>query len=117
MIKVNFTNQYRKAGTPATATTQYVPGKLVFVYELDGTPEQHAEYKKVKGANYRENDKSKKPLFFATRLGSKTAEIKLNEEGNDYNLDTTRIDQLASLTVQFGLEVAEKMMSEFDTAS
>lgn len=103
MLKATFLTQYRKAG-----------GKLVFIYLLDGTVEQLAEYKKVKGEHYREHDVTKKPMFFSPRLGGKAAEIKLNADGKDYSMDTTRLDQLANFTAQYGAEIAETMMADFE---
>jgi maltose-binding protein MalE len=103
MLQIEYSGQYRKK---ATATTE---SKLVFVFTVKGDKKEIAEYKKIKGANYKEND-SKVPIFFTTRFAGQTAELRKTADGTDYVADTSRMDQIISLTQQgVPLELAERM--------
>jgi hypothetical protein len=99
-MKIKFIRQYRKQG-----------GNMVFVYGVHGTPEQIAEYKEVKGANFREDEKTKEPLFFGQRFIGPIGTIEKNKEGTDWRVDTTHADQLKSLTDQgYSYDQAKDMM-------
>lgn len=91
-------NQYRKRET----------GKLVFVYAISGTVEELAAYKASKGDFYREDAKTKEPLLFSNRFVGQECPITKTEKGEFYH-NTTEMDQLASLTDQFGIDVALRM--------
>lgn len=100
-MKGIFKMQYRKTG-----------GKLVFVYELDGTPEQLAEYKKIKGDHHREDEKTKKSLFFANRFGGKEVSVIKTKDEKDFTMDTTEMDLLGNLTQQYGYEMAKDILAK-----
>lgn len=100
-MKITFLRQYRKQS-----------GKIVFVYTVSGTVEQLAEYKAIKGANFREDEATKLPLFFSQRFAGIKSDIVKNKEGKDWNVDTTELDQLASLSAQYGIDVATAMMKK-----
>ncbi len=105
MLKGTFKTQYRKQG-----------GKLTFVYTVSGTPEELADYKKVKGEHYREDKDTKVPLFFSQRLNGKNVDIVPVKEGKDFAIDSTKADQLANLQAQgYSYEQAKDMMKEFDS--
>lgn len=88
MLKAKYKSQYRKKGD----------GKLVFVYTVTGDKKDLDQYKKDKGAFYKETD-DKQPLFFTSRFAGQNVELRRTEE-KDYVADTTIIDQIVSLVNQ-----------------
>jgi hypothetical protein len=79
-------NQYRSSKT----------GTIVFVYTVDGTKEDIANYKKAQGANYREDNGT--PLFFsAGRTGNAGDEIHFNTKKSTYQLHTDLESEVATL--------------------
>lgn len=80
-------------------------GNKTFVYTVSGTPEQMEAYKKSKGDFYREDEKTKEPLFFTTRYFGEKGSLVVTSKG-EFVADTTEIDKLASLSDQFGIDVA-----------
>lgn len=103
-MKIEFVNQYRSKGK----------GTLMFRYKVTGTPEELASYKKFKGEHYRE-DKDIGVLFFTDRFVGKSAPLIENKEKTKWFPDTTKHDQLANLTAQYGIDVACKIMGERKT--
>lgn len=95
---IKWVRQYRKKGT----------GTLVFVYEVHGTKEQLAAYKESCGDFYLESKESGRPLFFTTRFCANNTPLIPTEEGR-WVPDTTQADQLASLTNQYGIDVALRL--------
>ena len=95
-MKITFKRQYRK---PAEGEK---PSSMVFVYGINGTPEQIAEYKKVKGDKFREDKDTKEPLFFGNRLApSGSTVVKTEKDGKiDWRIDTTEADQIKSFMEQ-----------------
>lgn len=63
-------NEYRSSKT----------GAPVFVYTVQGTPEELAAYKTAQGDNYRENEDGK-PLFFSTRPIEAGSTLQVNSKG------------------------------------
>lgn len=55
------------------------------IYLLSGTAEELAAYKKAKGSYYMEDEKTKQPLYFTTRLLNSTTDYPLSD--NKVNLD------------------------------
>ena len=54
----------------ATYLRQYVKpetGNTVYVYTVDGTPEELAQYKSVQGSNYIEDRETGSVLWFTTK--------------------------------------------------
>lgn len=100
----------------ATAIRQYrkrETGKLVFVYTITGTSEEIAAYKASKGDNYREDATTKQVLMFSTRyLEKKCAMIKTST--GTFVADTTKLDQLANLADQYGIDIALKLAAKQD---
>lgn len=94
-MKATSIRQYRKRET----------GKMVFVYNVTGTPEEMAEYKKAKGDFYREDKDTKQVLMFSNRFTGKSVDLIKTEKG-EYVADTTEFDQLANLADQYGIDVA-----------
>jgi len=79
-------NQYRSSKT----------GTIVFVYTVDGTKEDIANYKKVQGTNYREENGT--PLFFsAGRTGNVGDEIHFNAKKSVFQLHSDLESEVATL--------------------
>lgn len=105
MLKINYISQYRKKATAEKEST------LVFVFKISGDKKELAEYKKIKGVNYKENE-DKQPIFFTTRFPGQEAELRKTADNTDYVADTSRMDQIISLTQQgVPLELAERMVA------
>lgn len=94
-MKATSIRQYRKRET----------GKLVFVYTITGTPEEMAAYKTSKGENYREDEATKQVLMFSTRYLEKECSM-IKTSAGVFVPDTTKLDQLANLADQYGIDVA-----------
>ena len=109
-MKIKFKRQYRK---PAEGEK---PSSMVFVYGIIGTPEQIAEYKKVKGDKFREDKDTKEPLFFGNRLAPVGSTlVKTEKEGGviDWRIDTTVADQIKNLQEQgYSYEHAKDMVKD-----
>lgn len=105
MLKINYLSQYRKKAEAGKES------KLVFVFKISGDKKELAEYKKIKGTNYKENE-DKQPIFFTTRFPGQSADLRKNADATDYVADTSRMDQIISLTEQgVPLELAERMVA------
>lgn len=89
--------QYTKRGATGDA-------KLVFVYAVTGNPIGLAEYEKSKGTNFRKEEDGT-PLYFTDRYVGKKCAMRKTSKG-EFVMDTTEIDQLASLSNQYGIDVA-----------
>lgn len=81
-------------------------GNVVFRYNITGTPEALAEYKTIKGTNYREDEKTKVPLFFTTRGIGAEGTILKKSDNTDYVIDDSEESMFASLVKQYGVEWA-----------
>ena len=99
-MKIKFKRQYRKDAEGDK------PSSMVFVYGIEGTPEEIAEYKASKGSNFREDKDTKEPLFFGNRLapsGSTIVKTEKEKDGIkkiDWRIDTTEADQIKNLMDQ-----------------
>lgn len=80
-------------------------GNLVFVYFVEGTPEEIAAYKLANPKGV-EDATSKKMLFFTTKYSQQTAELKVSDKGNYYP-EIDELEVLAEATALYGIEVAE----------
>lgn len=95
----------------ATAIRQYhkrETGKMVFVSAITGSVEDLAAYKTAKGDFYREDKDTKQVLMFSNRFTPGKTPLIKTEKG-DFVLDTTEADQLASLSDQYGIDVALRL--------
>ena len=100
-MKITFKRQYRKDAEGEKASS------IVFVYGITGTPEEIADYKAVKGTNFREDKDTKEPLFFGNRLApSGSVIVKTEKEDKtgvkkiDWRIDTTEADQIKNFMEQ-----------------
>lgn len=98
-MKAKFIRQYRKAAVTEN-NVEVKPSRLVFVYGVEGTPEQLAEYKKLKGEKHIIDESTKMPLFFGIRYAGKNVALVLNSEKTEWNFDTTEQDQIKNLMQQ-----------------
>src|ERR1700760_4787450 len=80
--------------------------KLVFRYNVSGTPEALAEYKRIQGEFYREDSLTKTPLFFTPRGIGNEGVIKVTSDGKDFVVDDSEEAMFASLVKQYGVEWA-----------
>jgi hypothetical protein len=75
-------------------------GNPTFVYSVDGTKEQLADFKKSQGDYYRE-DEDKTPLWFTTRYIGEEGTLMITSNGNVVP-DMSEFDKQASLVAQYG---------------
>lgn len=116
-IAVEFTGRkYRTQSVKNNEGVVIKPSRLIFVYGLKGTVEQHAEYKAIKGEKFREDDKTKQPLFFSTKYVDLSAEIVKSKDGKDWNIHNEDAELLANLTSQYGIDVAKDMIAKMPKA-
>lgn len=106
-MKINFTpigadrkmNPYRKRDT----------GNLVYVYNIEGTPEQIAEYKAANPKAITDS-KSGKVLFFTTKFVGKSADLVKSEKG--WFVDDSELVMFGDLEKQYGTTIAREKMAE-----
>jgi hypothetical protein len=88
-------------------------GNTTYVYEVKGTPEELAAYKKSKGENYREDKDSKEPLFFTTNVVGNSAELVENSKG-EFIADMTKEKIFSGLECQYGTTIAREKIAEMN---
>ena len=93
MLKINLVRSYKKAEGKGGART-------VFVYEVAGSPEAIAAYKKAQGDNFRESEAGA-PLWFSTRCVGQNGSLITTQSGKIV-ADTSKFDEAASLSAQYG---------------
>ena len=74
-MKINYLNSYPKRGKNNKMVD-------VFVYGVDGTDEQLAEYKRVKAEQYREDKDTGVPLFFSLNYVGEICPLFITNNGN-----------------------------------
>lgn len=75
-------------------------GNPTFVYSVDGTKDELADFKKSQGDYYRE-DEDKNPLWFTTRYIGEEGKLMITSNGNCVP-DMSEFDKQASLVAQYG---------------
>lgn len=91
-----------------------VKGQWVYVYDVHGTDQELADYKNVKGANYRENETTGKPLFWTVEYFGPEIDLIFTRTGNVV-ADTSNIRKANSLVNQMSFmkdALAERMLDE-----
>jgi len=91
-----------------------VKGQWVYVYDVHGTDQEVADYKNVKGANYRENDATGKPLFWTVEYYGPQIDLIFTRTGNVV-ADTSNIRKANSLVNQMSFmkdALAERMLDD-----
>jgi hypothetical protein len=69
-------------------------GTATFRYTVQGTKEELANYKKVQGENYREDEATKSPLFFAIKRYSDNTELSLTRDGKRFYAVTELLEKV-----------------------
>lgn len=87
-------------------------GKTMFRYIVSGTPEELAEYKKIKGEFYREDEALKQPLFFSTVNVGKEIDLRKTKDEKDFVVNDDEIRAFASMAQRYGLDTAKWMMEQ-----
>lgn len=100
MLQGKLVNSYRKADT----------GNRVFTYQVSGTPEEIKDYEAAVNENLVLEETTGKPLYFTTRYVADTIKLVITRNGNVVT-DDTELGKLQSLVEQYGLEVAQLIMS------
>jgi hypothetical protein len=59
-------------------------GTPTFAYTIEGTKEELADYKKVLGENYREDEETKKSLFFGLKRFPDNTELAKKRDGSKF---------------------------------
>jgi hypothetical protein len=101
-MKASYLRQYVKAET----------GNTVYVYTVDGTPEELAQYKSVQGSNYIEDRETGSVLWFTTKFAMNKCTLMFNQDGTKVFADMSEIDRLASLANQTGGAVGEALAQQ-----
>ena len=83
--------------------------KLIYVYNVEGTPEQLAEYKTLNPKAITD-DKTGKVLMFIDKFVGKTADLIKGEK--NWFVDTIRNEQFAAFCKEGGVEYANLKMAE-----
>lgn len=99
-MTIQFVRQYRKRET----------GKLVFVYNIKGTPDEIKAYQ-ASNPKHIVDSVTKEVLFFTVRFVGKTAEM-LEGANKQWYPDTTELDQRANLEQNFSVSIANEVMGK-----
>jgi len=97
-MKAIFERSYVKSGT----------GNDVYVYSVEGTDTELANYKKAQGKNYREDKESGKALWFSSRYSGEVADLIITSKGSVI-ADMSEMRKQASLVAQFGGNLGQAM--------
>jgi hypothetical protein len=101
-MKATYLRQYVKAET----------GNTVYVYIVNGTPEELAQFKSVQGSNYIEDKDTGSALWFTTKYAMNNCTLMFNQSGTKVFADLSEIDRLASLANQTGGAVGEALAQQ-----
>ena len=89
-------------------------GSPVFVYALAGSKEELAEYKKTQGDYYREEEKTKEPLFFSPRPIATGTQLAPNREGTRFVVQQDLEAQVAATETAKNAQLGKlQAMQEF----
>lgn len=69
-------------------------GTSTFRYIVQGTKEELSQYKTVQGANYREDETTKEPLFFSIRRYNDNTELALRRDGTRFYAVTELLEKV-----------------------
>lgn len=85
-------------------------GNTTFVYNVSGNEANLAKYKQIQGDFYREDETSKKPLFFTTRFVGDNVSLIITP--NDKIVpDMSEFDKASSLANQYGGNLGQALAS------
>lgn len=91
-MKATYLRQYVKAET----------GNTVYVYTVDGTPDELAQFKSVQGSNYTEDRDTGSVLWFTTKFAMNKCTLMFNQDRTKVFADMSEIDRLTNLANQTG---------------
>lgn len=91
-------------------------GKVGYIYNVSGTAEEIAEYKKLKGDFYREDSVTKTPLHFENSFIGVEAPLIKNAKGDKFFANTGEQDIFAELAKKGGMEYAHAEMAKLKKA-
>lgn len=83
-------------------------GKDIFVYHVTGSIEAIEKYKEIQGEFYREDETTKKALYFSTRYVGDNVKLLITEKGNVVP-DMSEYAKAASLASQFGGNLGQEL--------
>ena len=83
-------------------------GTDVFVYSVEGTDAELANYKKAQGKNFREDKETGKSLWFTTRYVGEITPLIITSKGSVI-ADLREMKKHASLVEQFGGNLGQAM--------
>jgi hypothetical protein len=92
-MKASFSNSYPKRSKNGNVVD-------VFVYHVNGTESELADYKTVKDDQYREDSVSGKPLFFSLNYVGEIVDLIITTNGNVV-ADTSKLRKAANLVNQY----------------
>lgn len=112
-MKIEFTplSEHRKVNPYRKESN----AKLIYVYNVKGTPAEIEEYKKQNPKAITDSN-TKEVLFFTDRFVGKSADLgkSVKENGTvSYFVDTRELDMRANLEKQWGATIAAEKMAEF----
>ena len=85
-------------------------GNTTFVYSVTGNEANLAKYKQIQGDFYREDETTKKPLFFTTRFVGDNVSLIITP--NDKVVpDMSEFDKASSLATQYGGNLGQALAS------
>lgn len=85
-------------------------GNTTFVYNVSGNEANLAKYKQIQGDFYREDEATKKPLFFTTRFVGDNVSLIITP--NDKIVpDMSEFDKASSLANQYGGNLGQALAS------
>lgn len=69
-------------------------GNTTFRYTVQGDAKELANYKKVQGVNYKEEETTKEPLFFSIRRYNDNTELALRRDGTRFYAVTELLEKV-----------------------
>lgn len=111
-MKATFVRQYRKA-----STTPGIPGRMVFVYAISGTPKEVKDYSEAQGDRLINDDVTGAPLMFTINPGPAAvnnviATGGINGRPVQFRIDTSELDRTAALVSSYGGNFGQAMAEQ-----
>jgi hypothetical protein len=106
-MKATFNNSYPKRAKNGNMVD-------VFVYHVTGTTQELADYKAVRGDQYREDSATGAPLFFSLNYVGETVDLMITTNGNVV-ADTSNLRKANNLVQQYDFlkeQLAAQLLSQ-----
>lgn len=108
---IAFVRQYRKAPSEAQRAAGQA-GTIVFVYKVTGNEDNIKNYLDTKKDFIKSVKQEDGQInFFSTRYIGKAGELMLTNKGA-WVIDTTELDQLHNLEMQYGKDIAREVANK-----